>query len=63
MFLGIDLCFIVSGLLFNNAGGIIMGVLLLLLSVGETAVGLGLCITSLKMKKKINLYEYTELKW
>jgi NADH:ubiquinone oxidoreductase subunit K len=61
MFLGIDFSFVLAGLLFNNAGGIIISVLLLMLSVGESAVGLGLCVTSLKLKKKISFYDYTTL--
>ena len=42
MFLGIDILFVLSSLIFNAANGIIYGVLILMLSVGESAVGLGL---------------------
>jgi NADH:ubiquinone oxidoreductase subunit K len=62
MFLGIDILFILSSLLFNIANGLIFGVLILMLSVGESALGLGLCVTSLKLNKNISFYDYSRLK-
>lgn len=62
MFLGIDIMFILSSLLFNIANGLIFGVLILMLSVGESALGLGLCVTSLKLNKNIGFYDYSRLK-
>jgi NADH-quinone oxidoreductase subunit K len=62
MFLGIDILFILSSLLFNIANGLIFGVLILMLSVGESALGLGLCVTSLKLNKNISFYDYARLK-
>jgi NADH:ubiquinone oxidoreductase subunit K len=62
MFLGIDVFFIISSLIFNIANGLIFGILILMLSVGESALGLGLCITSLKLTKNIGFYDYTALK-
>jgi len=62
MFLGLDILFIVSSLIFNIANGLIFGILVLMLSVGESALGLGLCITSLKFTKNIGFYDYTTLK-
>ena len=62
MFLGIDILFVLSSLIFNAANGIIFGVLILMLSVGESAVGLGLCVNSLKLTKNINFYDFTYLK-
>jgi NADH-quinone oxidoreductase subunit K len=62
MFLGIDILFIIASLIFNIANGIVFAVLVLMLSVGESAVGLGLCINSLKLTKNINFYDYTSLK-
>jgi len=58
MFLGIDIEFVLASLFLNNAGGIIFGVLILMISVGESAIGLGLCVISLKLKKNINFYDY-----
>lgn len=62
MFLGIDMLFILSSLLFNIANGLIFGVLILMISVGESALGLGLCVTSLKLNKNISFYDYSRLK-
>jgi len=62
MFLGLDMMFIISSLILNIANGLIFGILILMLSVGESALGLGLCITSLKVIKTINYDDYTNLK-
>jgi len=62
MFLGIDLLFIVSSLLFNIANGLIFGVLILMISVGESALGLGLCIASLKFTKDVGFYRHSSLR-
>lgn len=62
MLLGLDILFIVSSLLFNNGEGLIMGVLILMLAVGESALGLGICITLLKFKKSVNFKDFNDFK-
>jgi len=63
MFLGLDLLFIGTGLLFNNFYGIIYGFLILMLTVGESIIGLGLCIVLLRLENSINLLNYSHLKF
>ena len=63
MFLGLDLFFIWSSLLFNNFNGIIFSFLILMLTVGESVVGLGFCILGLKLENSINFITYSNLKF
>jgi NADH:ubiquinone oxidoreductase subunit K len=63
MFLGLDLLFIGTSLLFNNFSGLIFGFLILMLTVGESAIGLGLCIIALKIEKNISFIHYSNLKY
>ena len=63
MFLGLDLLFIGTGLLFNNYSGIIFGFVLLMITVGESVIGLGLCITSLKLENTINFIDFSNLRF
>lgn len=63
MFLGLDLLFIGASLIFNKNECIIFGVIILMLTVGESVVGLSLCILSLKLKQSIYIYEYSNLKY
>jgi NADH:ubiquinone oxidoreductase subunit K len=63
MFLGLDLLFIGTSLLLNNYDGIIYGFLLLMLTVGESVIGLGLCVVSLKLENNINIINYSNLKF
>src|SRR5271170_2645697 len=62
MFLGLDMLFIISTLLLNHSGGLIIGVLTLMITVGESGVGLGLCVLSLQLNQSINFSDYIELK-
>lgn len=62
MFLGLDLGFIGVSLMFNHPAGIIYSFLILMLTVGESAVGLGLCISCLKLKENINFTDINTLK-
>ena len=61
MFLGIDLFFIGSSLLFNRPETIIFAVCILMLTVGESVVGLSLCVFSLKLKNTISIYHFSNL--
>jgi NADH:ubiquinone oxidoreductase subunit K len=62
MFLGVELMYVVISLILNTSAGFVFSVIILMLSVGETAVGLGLCITALKLNKNINFDDFTNLK-
>jgi NADH:ubiquinone oxidoreductase subunit K len=63
MFLGLDLFFIWSSLVLDHYNGIIYGVSLLMLTVGESIIGLSLSIIALKMKNSTNFIDYTNLKF
>lgn len=63
MFLGLDLLFIGTGLLMNSFNGIIFGFILLMLTVGESVIGLGLCIVALKLETTINFIDFSNLKF
>jgi NADH:ubiquinone oxidoreductase subunit K len=63
MFLGLDLFFIGTGLLMNSFSGIIFGFILLMLTVGESVIGLGLCIVALKLENTINFIDFSNLKF
>lgn len=54
MFLGVDTFLIISAIIFNHTAGIVQSVFILMLTVGESAVGLSLCILSLKLNKNLN---------
>lgn len=62
MFLGIDLLFIGTSLTLNNYSGIIFAFIILMLTVGESVVGLGLCVLSLKLNNSISCINYSNLK-
>lgn len=62
MFLGIDLLFIGTSLTLNNYSGVIFAFLILMLTVGESVVGLGLCVLSLKLNNSISCINYSNLK-
>ena len=62
MFLGLDLGFVGVCLLLANPSGIIYALLLLSITVGETAVGLSLCIVSLKLENNITFSSFKKLK-
>ena len=63
MFLGIDTLFIGLALILNEKISLIYAILTLMLTVGESAVGLGLCVLSLKLKTSIQFINYTNLKY
>lgn len=63
MFFGIDLLFITTSLAFNNFYGIIYGFFILMLTVGESVIGLGICIIALKLENTINFINYSNLKF
>jgi len=63
MFLGLDLFFIGTGLLMNSFSGVIFGFILLMLTVGESVIGLGLCIVALKLENTINFIDFSNLKF
>lgn len=63
MFLGIDSLYIGSALLLNDKSSLLYAVLILMLTVGESAVGLGLCVLSLKLKNSIRFIEFSNLKY
>jgi NADH:ubiquinone oxidoreductase subunit K len=63
MFLGINLLFIGTSLLFNDFKGIIFAFSVLILSVGDSVIGLGLCIVCLKLEKSIRFIDYSNLKY
>jgi NADH:ubiquinone oxidoreductase subunit K len=62
MFLGLDLGFIGVSLLFANPVGIIYGLIILSLTVGESAIGLSLCVVALKLEGNISFASYKKLK-
>ena len=63
MFLGLDLGFVGICLLIANPLGVIYAVMLLAVTVGESAVGLSLCIVSLKLEKNITFSSFRNLKF
>lgn len=63
MFLGIDTLFIGSALILNEKFSLLYAILILMLTVGESAVGLGLCVLSLKLKTSIQFINYSSLKY
>lgn len=63
MFLGLDVLFIGASLIFNKNECILFAVLILMLTVGESVVGLSLCIFSLKLKRSIYVFEFSNLKY
>jgi len=62
MFLGLDLAFIGISLLLNNYNGIIYAFIILMLTVGESVIGLGLSVTSLKLENTVSFVNYSNLK-
>lgn len=62
MFLGLDLAFIGISLLLNNYNGIIYAFIVLMLTVGESVIGLGLSVTSLKLENTVSFVNYSNLK-
>jgi NADH:ubiquinone oxidoreductase subunit K len=63
MFLGLDLLFIGLSLLINKNELVLFAVIILMLTVGESIVGLSLCVFSLKLKHSIYFFEFTTLKY
>jgi NADH:ubiquinone oxidoreductase subunit K len=63
MFLGLDLFFIWISLMTDQYDGIIYAVTLLMLTVGESVIGLSLSIISLKMKNSTNFFNHSNLKF
>jgi NADH:ubiquinone oxidoreductase subunit K len=63
MFLGLDLFFIGSSLLFNKPESIIFAVCILMLTVGESVIGLSLCIFSLKLKNSVSICQFSNFKY
>jgi len=63
MFLGIDFLFIGSSFLLNNPNSLIYSVLFLMITVGESVVGLGLCVLALKLEDSINFSDFSKLKY
>src|SRR5579871_2462950 len=63
MFLGVDLLFIGASLVLNKNECLIFAVIILMLTVGESVVGLSLCIFSLKLKRSIYLFDFANLKY
>ena len=61
--LGISLLFIVISLLLNLPDALVYSFLLLLMSVGESAVGLSLCILNIKNTKTIEIENWNNLKF
>jgi NADH:ubiquinone oxidoreductase subunit K len=61
--LGISLLFIIFGLAINLPDGLVYSFLLLLMSVGESAIGLSLCILNIKNTKTIEIEDWTFLKF
>ena len=53
--LGVSLLFTVFGLALNLPDGIVYSFFLLLMTVGESAVGLSLCISNIKNTKTIEI--------
>lgn len=63
MLLGLDLGFIGVSLLNNHPLGIIYSILILILAVGESAVGLSLCVVGLKLDDNVSFSQFTKLKY
>jgi NADH:ubiquinone oxidoreductase subunit K len=63
MFLGVDLLFIGASLIFNKNEAILFAVIILMLTVGESIIGLSLCVFSLKLKHSIYFFEFSSLKY
>ena len=63
MFLGLDLLFIGSSLLFNKPDFIIFAVCILMLTVCESVVGISLCIFSLKLKHSISICQFSNFRY
>ena len=63
MILGINLLFIVFALMFNSPDALVYSFLLLLMSVGESAVGLSLQILNIKNTKTIEIEDWINLKF
>lgn len=62
MFLGLDLGYLGVSLLICHPLGIIYSFFILVLTVGESAVGLGLSSLALKLEGNINFRSFTRLK-
>jgi NADH:ubiquinone oxidoreductase subunit K len=63
MFLGLDLGFIGASLINNHSLGIIYSFIVLILAVGESAVGLSLAIIGLKLDDNIAFLQFNKLKY
>jgi len=63
MFLGIDILYVGSALLLNDKSSLIYATIILMLTVGESAVGLGLCVLALKLKNSIKIIDFSALKY
>ncbi len=63
MFLGIDILYIGTSLLLDDRSGLIYALLTLMLAVGESAIGLGLCVLSLKLDNSIKFVKFSNLKY
>jgi NADH:ubiquinone oxidoreductase subunit K len=63
MLLGLDLLFIGASLILNKNEAILFAVLILMLAVGESIIGLSLCVFSLKLKHSIYFFEFSSLKY
>jgi NADH:ubiquinone oxidoreductase subunit K len=63
MFLGLDLGFIGVSLINNHPLGIIYSLIILILAVGESAVGLSLCVIGLKIDDNISFSQFNKLKY
>jgi len=63
LFLGIDVFLIGVSVVTNLASGIIFAVIILMIAVGDAAVGLGLCILSLKLRRNINFRSYFKMRF
>jgi NADH:ubiquinone oxidoreductase subunit K len=62
MFLGLDLGFVGLSLLLANFSGVIYALMLLAVTVGESAIGLSLCVISLKLENNISFNSFKKLK-
>lgn len=63
MFLGLDLGFIGVSVINNHPLGIIYSLLILVLAVGESAVGLSLCVVGLKLDDNVAFSQFSKLKY
>lgn len=63
MFLGLNLLLIAFGFIFHFMDAVVISFMIFVMTVGESAVGLGLSIVCFKLIKSVNVNDFNKLKY